>query len=140
VTALPQSATWRWSFSSRLYGHLTALSMAFSRGSGGWEMVCGWFGERLGAAEITNGSAAALLGIEDLLGHKPASFPADNARWPWASDRPAAGCARQPLASLDVPRLSLRRELSGCTINLQRSRHPRPGGGNGLGGPDRGHE
>ena len=103
-----------------LYGHLTAReNLAFSlrlRQQGKW---LAWrTGERLAAAEIEQRvrQAAALLGIEDLLGRQPAELSGGQqqrvALGRAIVRRPQALLLDEPLASLDVPtRLSLRREL-----------------------------
>ena len=103
-----------------LYGHLTAReNMAFSlrlRQNGKWFATGS--GERLNAAEIDQRvhQTAALLGIEDLLGRKPAELSGGQqqrvALGRAIVRRPQALLLDEPLASLDVPtRLSLRREL-----------------------------
>ncbi len=103
-----------------LYGHLTAHeNMAFSlrlRQKGKW--FAAGSGERLSAGEIDQRvrQTAALLGIEHLLGRKPAELSGGQqqrvALGRAIVRRPQALLLDEPLASLDVPtRLSLRREL-----------------------------
>jgi ABC-type sugar transport system ATPase subunit len=103
-----------------LYGHLTAQeNMAFGlklRQKGRWFGIRS--GERLAASEVDQRvrQTAALLGIEELLGRKPAELSGGQqqrvALGRAIVRRPQALLLDEPLASLDVPtRLSLRREL-----------------------------
>ncbi|HUE74443.1 MAG TPA: ABC transporter ATP-binding protein [Pirellulaceae bacterium] len=111
-----------------LYGHLTASeNMAFSlrlRQKGKW--FAPGSGERLSADEIDQRvrQTAALLGIDDLLGRKPAELSGGQqqrvALGRAIVRRPQALLLDEPLASLDVPtRLSLRRELKRLHAELK---------------------
>lgn len=103
-----------------LYGHLTAQeNMAFSlrlRQKGKWFAATG--GERLSAGEIDQRvrQTAVLLGIDELLGRKPAELSGGQqqrvALGRAIVRRPQALLLDEPLASLDVPlRRALRQEL-----------------------------